>query len=415
MQSNFRIMKRISLIVICLGGIMMKCYSQETNLINDSGFEKINSCVNDVSQLDHSVYWYSPIKCTPDLFTTCFDKENRKFKINPCGVPQNATGYRFPHSGENYAGLILYCVKYPWNSEYIATKLKSPLEPNKKYCLKYFISLANSSTYGVSEIGTLFYSKQDVTSKFIEISMGNDEVKQISEKKIKTYQTSRIKATPQIINNIEFLTDTMNWVCLKSIYTAQGGEEFLTIGSFSLNSNLKTFKGKKIPRLYSKTIGNSGGTAYYYIDDVTLVPIQNESECTCGQDAPIKVIANKDSIDKPEVGKAVVLNNIYFETDKSELLASSNEELDKLFKMLMDNPKIVIEISGHTDNTGTKDHNKLLSEARAKAVVDYLIKKGIQKDKLTYKGYGADKPIATNDTEEGRAKNRRVEFKIISE
>ena len=111
----------------------------------------------------------------------------------------------------------------------------------------------------------------------------------------------------------------------------------------------------------------------------------------------------------------IILQDVYFETDKSELLSSSNEELDKLFKMLMDNPKIAIEISGHTDNTGTKDHNKLLSEARAKAVVDYLIKKSIQKDRLSFKGYGADKPIATNDTEEGRAKNRRVEFKIISE
>jgi OmpA-OmpF porin, OOP family len=383
------------------------------NLVQDSSFEKINSCVNDISQLKRSKYWYPPIECTPDLFTKCFDRTKSRVKINPCGVPQNVSGYQQPHTGENYAGIVLYCEKPTGYNEYIATKLKSRLVADKKYCLKYFISLANSSMYRVSEIGSFFYSEDDVTSKYITAYMGYEEIQQIREKKIMTHQYPPINATPQIINDIDFLTDTMNWVCLKSVYQAKGEEEYLTIGAFVLHSKPKSFEGKRVPLLYSKMVANIGGAAYYYIDDVTLVPIQNDSECTCGNDTAINVIVSKDSISKPEVGKVVVLNNIYFETDKSELLASSNEELDKLYEMLMNNPKIVIEISGHTDNTGTKDHNKLLSEARAKAVVDYLIKKGIQKVRLTYAGYGADKPIDTNATEEGRAKNRRVELTIL--
>jgi outer membrane protein OmpA-like peptidoglycan-associated protein len=78
------------------------------------------------------------------------------------------------------------------------------------------------------------------------------------------------------------------------------------------------------------------------------------------------------------------------------------------------NPKLKIEIGGHTDNVGTKAYNKTLSENRANSVYNYLISKGIDKTRLSYKGYDFSVPVATNDTEEGRALNRRTEFKVIS-
>ncbi len=87
-------------------------------------------------------------------------------------------------------------------------------------------------------------------------------------------------------------------------------------------------------------------------------------------------------------------------------------ELDKLIDYLNKNKNTTIEIFGHTDNTGAEEKNKILSAARAKAVADYLISKGIEKSRTSYKGYGSTMPIAKNDTEEGRQKNRRVEFVI---
>ena len=114
-------------------------------------------------------------------------------------------------------------------------------------------------------------------------------------------------------------------------------------------------------------------------------------------------------------GEAIVLNNIYFETDKSELLPESFPELDKLVSLMKASPQKSIEISGHTDNTGTEETNIQLSTARAKAVVDFLVSKGIASSRLTYKGYGSSIPLADNDSDEGRSKNRRVELKIISE
>jgi outer membrane protein OmpA-like peptidoglycan-associated protein/tetratricopeptide (TPR) repeat protein len=116
---------------------------------------------------------------------------------------------------------------------------------------------------------------------------------------------------------------------------------------------------------------------------------------------------------KVEVGSVIVLNNIFFDFNKSTLRPDSYAELDRLLKLLNDLPTLRIEISGHTDNIGSAAYNKTLSENRAKAVVDWLTGKGIKADRLTYVGYGFDKPIATNDTEEGRQMNRRTEFKVI--
>ncbi len=112
-------------------------------------------------------------------------------------------------------------------------------------------------------------------------------------------------------------------------------------------------------------------------------------------------------------GSAIVLKNIFFDIGKYDLKTESNAELEKLIDLLNQNPKMQIEIGGHTDNVGDENYNQSLSENRAKAVYDYLIKNGINKERLTYKGYGELLPIDTNDTEAGRANNRRTEFKVI--
>jgi outer membrane protein OmpA-like peptidoglycan-associated protein len=116
-----------------------------------------------------------------------------------------------------------------------------------------------------------------------------------------------------------------------------------------------------------------------------------------------------------EVGKKIVLRNIFFDFNKSTLRPASVAELERLTKLLTDNPKMRIEISGHTDNVGSATYNQKLSQSRANAVVDYLIdKKGIKKDRLEFAGYGFTQPIADNDSDAGRQLNRRTEFKILS-
>lgn len=111
-------------------------------------------------------------------------------------------------------------------------------------------------------------------------------------------------------------------------------------------------------------------------------------------------------------GESVVMRNVFFETDKYNLLPRSRTELDHLAKLLEKNPGISIEVAGHTDNVGSAEYNQELSEQRARTVYEYLVEKGISEDRLTYKGYGLERPVADNDTEEGRAQNRRTEFTV---
>jgi OOP family OmpA-OmpF porin len=114
-------------------------------------------------------------------------------------------------------------------------------------------------------------------------------------------------------------------------------------------------------------------------------------------------------------GETVRLNNIFFDYDKFELKEESFPELDRIVVMMNENPEMRIKITGHTDSIGGTSYNLNLSKQRAKAVMDYLISKDIAKKRLSYKGYGKSKPIASNDTEEGREQNRRVEFIIEEE
>lgn len=114
-----------------------------------------------------------------------------------------------------------------------------------------------------------------------------------------------------------------------------------------------------------------------------------------------------------EVGLTVRLKNIYFDFDKTTLKSESFVELNKVVEFLKSNPTVEIEISGHTDAKGSDDYNLNLSQGRSQSVVDYIVSQGIDGFRLTAHGYGEGKPIDTNDTEAGRANNRRVEFTVV--
>lgn len=113
-----------------------------------------------------------------------------------------------------------------------------------------------------------------------------------------------------------------------------------------------------------------------------------------------------------KVGSIIALRNIFFDTGKSTLRPESNAELDRLVKLMKDVSNLKIEIGGHTDNTGSAKLNEGLSADRAKAVMNYLVGKGIKGARMTFKGYGSSKPVATNNTADGRQQNRRTEIKI---
>lgn len=121
-------------------------------------------------------------------------------------------------------------------------------------------------------------------------------------------------------------------------------------------------------------------------------------------------------LDRAKITKGTVIqvNNLYFKADSFNFQSNSIASLQEVYDFLVENPDVKIEIGGHTNNVPSNDYCDRLSTSRAKAVVDYLVEKGIAEDRLSYKGYGKRFPVASNDTKAGRAKNQRVEIKIMS-
>lgn len=141
----------------------------------------------------------------------------------------------------------------------------------------------------------------------------------------------------------------------------------------------------------------------FYSDNFSLTA--NPTDTSFNVDIPLQPI---------EAGANIVLKNIFFDSKKWELKPESQTELNKLVQLLTDNPGLKIEINGHTDNVGKPADNLSLSEQRAKSVVNFLISKGITSNRLLSKGYGETKPLAPNDSDINRAKNRRTELKVLA-
>ena len=184
---------------------------------------------------------------------------------------------------------------------------------------------------------------------------------------------------------IEIIDMEVNKIVATTISSKETGE-------YSLKLKRKSTYGVEV---------NSSGYMFYL--DIMQIP----------EDTSLTEIHKDFNLNIIKVGEKIVLENIFFEFNKSTLSPESFTELDRVTDFLEKNSELRIEISGHTDNVGSADYNQRLSEGRAKAVVEYLVTKGIESSRLEFMGYGFEQPIASNDTEEGRAANRRVEFKVM--
>jgi outer membrane protein OmpA-like peptidoglycan-associated protein len=349
------------------------------NLVPDSSFENNKLVPMDFSAVNASYAWSIPSWGTSDLFCKCDrqTKINRNKLYSEVDVPQNSMGNQAAHSGNCYAGIFMF--SHGNYREYLQTALTTPLQKNKTYRFTLYISLADYSCASVDQLGVCF-----------------------SDHKSDYHSSEVITDLAPVYMNIEreVGNDTKSWHRISATYKAQGGESYLLFGSFDIHKLRKT-KIEAPKEIRTRINQTAGRDAYYYLDDVSLVEIETEEPA----DAPAK-----GTIAKTTTDSLFVLKNIVFETNETTLLPSSFLELDALVCYLNKNIQNTIDISGHTDNSGNENTNKKLSKGRAKEVADYLISKGIDKKRISYAGYGSSKPISTNDTEEGKQQNRRVEF-----
>ena len=353
------------------------------NLVFNPSFEEHRKCpmkIDALGVMTEADAWWQPTSGSSDYFNACGSRE--------CNVPRNKMGFQKAHDGNAYCGI--YCSQELYR-EYLQTELKEPLVAGKRYRVSFWVSLADKSPFAVATLGAM------LTPQRLEDSTHGI----LMEREMTTLDGSNTQSIathfePQVLNSMDNILDnTKEWVEVSGEFIANGGERFLTIGNF-------------LPFNKSSVVGMEGANlpvsgAYYYIDDVSVVRLDTEK--------PIIPQTSKT----PKAGEVITLKNLYFATDKSEVLQQSYNELFQLKEMLEQHPSIKIELRGHTDNQGTVDHNQKLSEARAKAVADYLIGKGIDKRRLTWIGFGKSQPVADNATAEGRSKNRRVEYRIIAD
>ena len=364
--------KKITTTILFLCSLVLNAQ----NLIPNPGFEvymgKLTSYSNNLSKAQH---WIG-------LNTSDYYNNNEKAKRNQSYKSQLLQLYK-PRNGTTYAG-IRFQKKY---REYIQTKLIKELKAGKKYNIEFYISLAQHSMYQTKSIG-IHFSK--------------------SEKNANDFG----KETEYVQVNIDLVDiETTDWYLIEGEYIAKGNEKYVTIGNFVKNIK-KELKFRPDVEINNKTIRKrikKVREAYYYLDDISITPAIDPSGKK-NDDGLYKIdtTQSNDFLSENEIltGNTIIFQNIYFEIDKAKLLPKSYEELNK-------KKSVKIEIRGHTDNTGSYDNNINLSERRAEAVMDYLINKGIGKNRITYKGFGSSVPIVGNKTEDGRQKNRRVEFVII--
>lgn len=295
-------------------------------------------------------------------------------------ISNDTSAQKGAKTGKCYAGLR-FQKKY---KEFLQVKLAEPLHRGTTYEYEMYVRLAFWSNASLKSFGALF-TKMGYKGK-------NDVVK---------------AALIDSVSKKSSFINGYHWFKISGKYQADGGEKYVTIGNFSPNVK------KDMVRMNVFKLGFK--EAYYFVDDISLVKAKEVVE-----KVKVEIVGSfnleQDSVldvkKDVKVGEKIALKNIFFENARYYLLPESYAELNKLAQYLLRNPHMEVQINGHSDNVGSKSKNQKISEQRAREVFEYLIKKGVQ-NKMYFKGYGSLMPIASNDTDADRAKNRRVEFEIV--
>lgn len=360
------------------------------NLVPNPGFEEFVKpfCgwTQDVEKFNSNVaYWNSPTQTTPDLFTT---KNDPDCWAHPA---QHSSGKQAPRTGHAMAGIKIYGKGNTptWWHEYLQVELMEPLTPGTRYIAECWVQRAVKSNEASNNIGML-----------------------LTDVPVATRDNLPLHITPTV--NEEKVVKKSGWHKVSGVFEAGGGERYLLIGNFYGDDHTQH---ERMPE------GERGG--YYFVDDVNvrvappgtaLSPKPRESVPPPPRQVPVQH-ASSTAVDihtiEPAVGTRVRLDNVHFAFDKADLLPGYEKELDKLVDLMTDFPFLRVEIEGHTDDQGSDAYNDKLSDARAKAVVDHLLKKKVSADRISWKGYGKRQPQVPNTSEENRALNRRVEFRIV--
>ena len=312
-------------------------------------------------------YWESPTAASPDVY-------GPKVFV-PSQWKEQGFGESSPAGGTTMIGITLYGCGggKPHCREYVQIRLSEPLVIGQRYAVEYMTKPLPGSMR-IKNIGAVF-SVDRVHNRLDEL----------------------IPLNPKIEPSGIVQSETSEWQRISGEFYAADPAEFLILGNFYPDEETEFILSEH---------GEPLQFAYYYIDELVVTKLPPIIDIPVGEDE----IANIELVE----GKTIVLSNIYFDLDHDDFLPRSYRQLYALVKIMKDNAEMQIEVHGHTDNIGTDDYNITLSQSRASAVVNYVIEHGVDPSRVFPRGYGSSKPVATNDSEEGRQQNRRVEFLILA-
>lgn len=345
--------------------------AQGVNLVPNPGFEEYDTLPGDWfysgKDFTHLMkYWESPTGASPDVYGS------RVYV--PRDWREKGFGQAKPRHGHSMVGITLYGCHggKPHCREYIQVELYEALVPGQRYEVSFWIQPLPLSLQ-IDHLDAAFISEP--------IHLISDD------------QLSVMPPHP----NTKILAGTPGqWLHYNAEFHADTTAGYLIIGNFYRDEETTVSRecgGECLP------------FAYYYIDDVVLKKLPPI--------LPVPIAEDHLSRAELDEGKTIRLNYIFFASGKADFLPRSFHELNTLLEMMRESPEMIIEVRGHTDNLGTDEFNTDLSFRRAQNVVLYLIEHGIAPERMSYQGFASRDPIAENETEEGRRRNRRVEFVVL--
>ena len=391
-------MKKI-ITVISLQILLFYCFSAQDNLVVNPSFEDIDGKLKKIGQINVAKNWISPTALRADLFSS--DKEGA------IGVPVNDFGKEFAKDGKNYAGVVAYSYNNNKPRTYIQSQLDEPLISGVDYCIKFSLSLSDLSKYAIDKIG---------------IHVGSDAVSLDRKGDIIFSERSGDFSNVIIGLGNKVYSNRYNWETVCGVFKSEGKEKFITIGNFYNGKDTKAEKLKKLPNFS----GIQFPLAYYYIDNVEVKQIKEDTDCDCFNNVKTKesIVYQSSFVDNANsltIEEKLNRSSIYFDVENDKLEDSFLEIIENLVKVLNENENVKLQITGHIDQSEKEaiksdpENDKLinLGQYRANKVKDYLVENGIDSGRLTASDIGADNPASKGMSKLSLAKNRRVVFTLI--
>ncbi len=387
----------------------LQAQDQSINLIPNPGFEDVNVCTKYGESCFPEGWRSTTLKAF--YYLNSFEAKQSKHKA---------------FEGDRFVSICMHDGKRDFDQGFLQTPLLCELEAGRMYELSFQYKVPFNM---LEEFGVYF------TDSLI-VRKNNDALKNIE---------------PNVVFKTTSLLPANKWIISKGVFKAKGGEQVIIIGNFNTNENSRITPLESQKKRKKKDYDNLRSRTYYLFDSFRLTPIDGEVDCdieirrkqiyddNVRHGKPYKKVypVSLDTVELEEVeieplkeieseflvidsdsiviSETFELPNILFGSNSDQMLPIAYSSLRKLANYLQFNRNQKISITGHTDDIGNDYSNQSLSERRAKSVQDYLINQGISKSRISYEGKGESEPLVPNDTEEGKAKNRRVEFSLTKD